>query len=118
MKALDAVKFIYANKKFFPSYKTDLLINKLINNSTVDLELLHTIKFISPIKVLMISIMFGVFGIDRFFIGDYRVGFIKLFTVGGFGFLLVFDWFCILKRVKYINYLNLLSICYYHTHIF
>ncbi|MBO5021078.1 MAG: TM2 domain-containing protein [Clostridia bacterium] len=118
MKVMEAVEFVKNNEKYFPSDKTDFLISKLIECKAVDSVLFHSIKFISPYKAFVISILFGIFGADRFLIREYLLGFIKLFTIGGFGFLLVFDWFYILKRVKYINYLNLLSICYYNNHIF
>ena len=118
MKAIEAVKFIKDNKKYFPSDKTDYLITKLTECDRLDLDILDSIKFTLPIRVLILSIIFGIFGADRFFIGDYKTGFIKLFTLGGLGLLMIFDWFYILKRIKYVNYVNLLGLCYYHTHNF
>ncbi len=118
METIEVVKFINVNKKYLPSNKTDFLISKLIECNGLDLKLLHSVKFILPIKALIISLFLGIFGMDRFLIKDYTMGFIKLFTLGGLGFLTVFDWFYILKRVKKINYSNLLSIYYYHIHNF
>ena len=118
MNSIEAVKFININKKYFPSNKTDFLISRLIECNEVDLDLLYNVNLILPVKALIISIFFGAFGVDRFFIRDYKIGFIKLFTLGGFGLLMIFDWFYILKRIKYINYLNLIGICYYYTHNF
>ncbi len=118
MKTIEAVKFINENKKYLPSDKTDFLISRLTECEDVNFEILENIKLTSPRKVLIISLFFGIFGLDRFFIGDYFFAFLKLFSLGGFGFLMIFDWFYILKRVKKINYLNLLSIYYYYIHIF
>lgn len=41
--------------------------------------------------ILLISIFFGYFGIDRFIIGDYKFGLIKLFSCGGCGILWLID---------------------------
>lgn len=118
MKTIEAVKFINENKKYLPSNKTDFLISRFTECEKINFEILESIRLISPVKILIISLFFGIFGLDRFLIGDYFFAFLKLFTLGGIGFLMIFDWFYILKRVKKINYLNLLSIYYYYIHIF
>ncbi|KAH7042854.1 hypothetical protein BKA57DRAFT_470606 [Linnemannia elongata] len=45
---------------------------------------------------VILSMFFGVFGIDRFYLGYIFVGLIKLFTAGGFGILWVVDIFLII----------------------
>lgn len=114
----EAVKFVKHNKNYFPHKKTDFLICKLIECKNVNVELVYGVKLIRPLKVLAISIFLGMLGLDRFLINDKFFGFLKLFTFGGFGLLMIFDWFYISKRVKEINYSNLLGICYYNNHNF
>ncbi len=118
MRSDEIVKFIKDNKNYFPKRKSDFLISQLIECEKINIELLYSIKFISPAKVLTMSVFLGIFGVDRFLVKDSFFGFLKLFTFGGLGLLAVFDWFYISKRVKKINYLNLLSLCYYYKNKF
>jgi TM2 domain-containing membrane protein YozV len=58
------------------------------------------------ILVLMVSIVFGALGIDRFLIGDTGIGLVKLLTAGGLGILWFIDIFIILGRVDNYNRLK------------
>lgn len=49
----------------------------------------------------------GIFGVDRFYIGDKRTGITKLCTLGGLLVFWFYDMFNIIKRTKYLNYINL-----------
>jgi TM2 domain-containing membrane protein YozV len=49
---------------------------------------------------LIISILAGSLGIDRFMIGDTGLGVGKLLTCGGFGIWAVIDWFQIQKATR------------------
>ena len=53
--------------------------------------------------VLILSVIFGVWGVDRFFIGDMGMGLLKLFTLGGCGFLWLIDLFLIRDRADDYN---------------
>ena len=118
MLSEQAIGFILRNKAFFPNKKTDYLVSRLIESNGLDAELIFGIKLINPRKIILLSIFLGLFGVDRFLIGDNVMGFIKLFSLGGLGLLSIFDCFYISKRVKEINYLKLLGLCYYYKHIF
>jgi TM2 domain-containing membrane protein YozV len=45
--------------------------------------------------VLILSVILGYWGIDRFYIGDMGMGLLKLFTFGGCGILWLIDIFTI-----------------------
>jgi TM2 domain-containing membrane protein YozV len=48
--------------------------------------------------VLILSVLLGGSGIDRFYIGDVGMGLLKLFTLGGCGILWLIDLFIIRDR--------------------
>lgn len=55
------------------------------------------------------SMMWGVFGVDRFYLGKYFTGFLKLITAGGFGLWAMVDMGAILSgamKDKHGNYLE------------
>jgi TM2 domain-containing membrane protein YozV len=62
--------------------------------------MLSTAQFKDPSMTLIISILAGSLGIDRFMIGDTGLGVGKLLTCGGFGIWAVIDWFQIQKATR------------------
>ncbi len=46
--------------------------------------------------LVIVSILIGAFGIDRFYLGKYGTGFLKLITIGGFGIWWLIDILLIL----------------------
>ena len=63
-----------------------------------------------PTMVLIVSILAGHFGIDRFIIGDTGLGVVKLLTCGGLGIWTIIDWFLIMGETKQKNMENLLHV--------
>ena len=53
-----------------------------------------------PKTTLIVSILAGGLGIDRFMIGDTGMGIGKLLTCGGFGIWTIIDWFMIQKATR------------------
>ena len=72
-----------------------------------DQKLLFTSQLASTLKdrntVLILSVILGISGIDRFYIGDIGMGLLKLFTIGGCGVLWLIDLFIIRGRVDDLN---------------
>jgi len=52
---------------------------------------------------LILALLLGFFGVDRFYIGETRAGFFKLLTLGLFGLVIVSDWFLIMEFTDEIN---------------
>lgn len=65
----------------------------------------------SPPTVLILSICLGVFGVDRFYIGDVKLGIVKL-LLGWvtYGLLPLIDIFFCYKKAKKNNYQELMQI--------
>ena len=55
------------------------------------------------IVTLVMSIFFGVLGVDRFMMGHIGLGLLKLFTFGGFGVWWLVDVILIATRYQYKN---------------
>ena len=66
--------------------------------------------FKDPTISLIISLLGGAFGVDRFYIGDTGLGIAKLLTCGGLGFWSIIDWFLIMGAVREKNFQKLLAL--------
>lgn len=95
---MDAQKvdmFMMSNGKFFESHHMNTIRERLLDLDDSKWAMLSTIQFKDPTTTLIISILVGSLGIDRFIIGDTGLGVGKLLTCGGFGFWTIIDWFFI-----------------------
>lgn len=95
---MDAQKvdmFIMSNSKFFESHQIHFIREKLLVADDAQWPMLSTIQFKDPTTSLIVSILAGSLGIDRFIIGDTGLGIGKLITCGGLGIWAIIDWFLI-----------------------
>ncbi len=65
---------------------------------------------ISPYKLLIISILFGIIGVDRFLTDEILFGIIKLLSLGGFGTIFIYDIYTAKQRAMKFNFKNFVSI--------
>lgn len=91
--------YMQHNSKYFEKSEI-ILFKNVIGNSNLTLEELNTFKFKSPSLGLMLSVFFGMLGIDRFYSRNYVLGALKLFTFGGSGIWWIIDWFLIGNAIK------------------
>lgn len=49
---------------------------------------------------LVLSLLFGTLGIDRFYLGHIFLGILKLITLGGLGLWTLIDWFLIMGAAR------------------
>ncbi|MBA7688985.1 hypothetical protein ES703_97477 [subsurface metagenome] len=66
------------------------------------------IKQVKWVLVLILSIVFGAYGVDRFIMGHIGLGILKLFTLGGLGVWWLIDLILIatkhpFKGVKWVD---------------
>ena len=64
---------------------------------------INTGKELNWIVTLLMSIFFGVLGVDRFMMGHIGLGLLKLCTAGGFGVWWLVDVILIATRYPYKN---------------
>lgn len=92
--------FIMSNAKFFESYQINAIRERLLTVDDSKWGMISTIQFKDPTVSLIVSILVGYLGIDRFIIGDTGLGIGKLLTCGGFGIWAIVDWFLIMPATR------------------
>jgi TM2 domain-containing membrane protein YozV len=95
--------FIMTNAKYFESYQVGAVREKLLSLDDSKWVNLQSLQLKDPTIILVISLVGGVFGIDRFIIGDVGLGVGKLLTCGGFGIWALVDWFLIMGATRQKN---------------
>ncbi|MCE2732635.1 MAG: TM2 domain-containing protein [Flammeovirgaceae bacterium] len=84
-----------SNSKFFESYQLNSIRDRLVAMDDSKWVMISTQQYKDPTTSLIVSIIAGGLGIDRFMIGDTGLGIGKLLTCGGFGIWTIIDWFLI-----------------------
>ena len=95
---MDAQKvdmFIMSNSKFFESHQIHVIRERLIEVDDSKWAMISTVQLKDPTTSLIVSILAGGLGIDRFMIGDTGLGIGKLLTCGGLGIWAIIDIFLI-----------------------
>lgn len=62
--------------------------------------MVQTLQFKDPTTSIIVSLLGGQLGIDRFMIGDTGMGIGKLLTCGGLGIWAIIDWFLIMGATR------------------
>jgi len=112
---MDAQKvdmFIMSNGKFFESHQVAQIRDRLLHLDDAKWPLVQSLQFKDPTISLIISLLGGSLGIDRFFIGDTGLGVGKLLTCGGLGIWAIVDWFLIMDATREKNMEKLQRILY------
>jgi len=104
--------FIMTNNKFFEGHHIARIRESLLELDDSKWVMLQTLQFKDPTTVLIISILVGHFGIDRFFLGDTGLGVGKLLTCGGLGIWTIIDWFMIQEATREKNMQKLQQVLY------
>jgi TM2 domain-containing membrane protein YozV len=100
MEAQKVDMFIMSNSKFFESHQVPVIRDRLIQMDDSKWSLAQTLTFKDPTTSLIVSLVAGGLGIDRFLIGDTGLGLGKLFTCGGLGIWTIVDWFMIMAATR------------------
>ena len=98
--------FLMMNAKYFEYHQIGYIKRKLTDLDENSWELVQTLDLKDPTLCLILSILCGSIGVDRFIVGDVGLGILKLFTCGGFGIWTLVDWFLIMGVAKEKNLQN------------
>lgn len=96
--------FIMTNAKFFEGHQIPIIRDRLLKMDDSKFILLQTLNLKDPTTILIVSILAGPLGIDRFMLGDTGLGIGKLLTCGGFGIWAIVDYFLVMGRAREVNY--------------
>ncbi|NVN96230.1 MAG: TM2 domain-containing protein [Bacteroidetes bacterium] len=107
MEAQKVDMFIMANGKFFESHHVAQIRDRLLQLDDSKWVVIQTLQFKDPTTSLIVSLLAGSLGIDRFMIGDTGMGVGKLLTCGGLGIWAIIDWFMIMGATREKNILKL-----------
>jgi TM2 domain-containing membrane protein YozV len=92
--------WLAANASKLPENQLPILKERLMAMSDAELDRLTYVNLTDPLLMLVISICFGVLGIDRFVLGDIGLGVGKLITCGGIYIWWIVDLFYIMDDTK------------------
>jgi TM2 domain-containing membrane protein YozV len=109
---MDAQKvdmFIMSNGKFFEDHQMNMIRERLIVLDDSKWSMLSTVQLKDTTTTLIVSILAGSIGVDRFMIGDTGIGVGKLLTCGGLGIWTIIDLFLIQKATKEKNMQKILQ---------
>ncbi|MCQ2312196.1 MAG: TM2 domain-containing protein [Paludibacteraceae bacterium] len=96
--------FLMSNGNNLPEQQILFIREKLLALDDSKWIALSTIQFKNPTTALILSILVGYFGVDRFYTGHIGLGVGKLLTCGGFGIWYFIDLFMIISATKQENY--------------
>jgi TM2 domain-containing membrane protein YozV len=92
--------FILINNKFFEGHHVAQIRDRMLEIDDSNWPVIQTLQFKDPTTMLLVSLLGGSLGIDRFMLGDTGLGVGKLLTCGGFGIWAIIDWFLIQAATK------------------
>ncbi|MCM1363667.1 MAG: TM2 domain-containing protein [Faecalibacterium sp.] len=101
--------YLTANGMCFPSAKIPVLKEKLLQLDDSQYITLLTTELRDPTTMLIFSVFFGVFGVDRFMMGEIGIGVLKLLTGGCLGVLTIVDWFNVYSKTREMNFEKIMS---------
>ena len=104
--------FILANGQYLPEQKMPYVREKLLEMDESKWSALSMIQFKKPTTALILSLFLGLYGIDRFYLGQTGMGVGKLLTCGGLFVWAFIDLFLITGATKDVNYNKLQSYLY------
>lgn len=104
--------FLMMNSKYFESHQLGHIRERLIELDESKAVMVQTLQFKDPTTSLIISLLAGMLGIDRFYIGDTGLGIAKLLTCGGLYIWAIVDLFLIMGATREKNFEALQRVIY------
>ena len=93
-----------SHAKYFESHNIAFIRDMMLKADDSKFLNVQTISLKDPTTILIVSLLAGSLGVDRFLLGDTGLGVGKLLTCGGLGIWAVVDWFMVMGRARELNY--------------
>lgn len=95
--------FIISNAKYFPEEVLPQLKMAIEGLDNDRYSALYMQNYRDPLMMLIVSLIAGGLGVDRFLLGQTGLGILKLLTCGGLGIWAIVDWFLIMGLTRDAN---------------
>jgi TM2 domain-containing membrane protein YozV len=92
--------FIMNNGRYFEAAQLPAIRDRLLSLDDDKWTVIQMLQFKDPNTSIIVSVIVGYLGIDRFLIGDTGLGLFKLLTCGGFGVWYIVDYFLIMDATR------------------
>ena len=102
--------YLMTHGKMFEAHQIPTIRELMLKADDSRFIALQASNLKDPTLMLIVSLLAGTLGIDRFMVGDTGMGIGKLLTCGGLGIWAIVDWFLIMGRTKEKNLQQLLQI--------
>lgn len=96
--------FMAGHAELFPENKLMVLKDKLERLPDDRFYSLQTAKAHDPLLMFIVSFSLGIFGIDRFMLGQVGLGILKFITLGGLGLWYLIDLFLVMEATRTENF--------------
>jgi TM2 domain-containing membrane protein YozV len=108
MNIQQADMYLMANANYFEAYQIPAIREMLLKADDSRFVMVQSVPLKDPTLMLILSLIAGSLGVDRFLVGDVGLGVAKLLTCGGLGIWAIVDWFLIMGRAREVNYQHLM----------
>ncbi|MDR2728171.1 MAG: TM2 domain-containing protein [Chitinispirillales bacterium] len=102
--------WLASNQKFFSAKAIPFIRERIAQMPESKTNLLDSVEFKNPKRLLLVSLLAGEFGVDRFMLGHIGLGFLKLCTFGGLFAWAFAERFTIQSMTRELNFKNLMQI--------
>lgn len=101
---VDRLLLQYASK-----YPPEMIphVRQMLQQLDADSAYIRLAQTKDPMIAILLSVLLGCYGVDRFYAGDILLGALKLITCGGCGIWWLIDIFLIMNVIKQKNYMTL-----------
>jgi len=96
--------FIMSNNGKFTPQQFSVIREKLATLPDEKAVIVMSNQYYDSTTMLILSIILGSYGVDRFLLGDIGLGVLKLLTCGGCGIWTIVDWFSVKQRTYDSNF--------------
>ena len=104
--------FLMSYGKYFEGFQIMAIRERMLKLDDAKSPQLLAANLKDPTTMLIVSLIGGHFGIDRFMLGEVGLGVAKLLTCGGLGIWTIVDWFLVMGRTREINMQRIQQVLY------